>query len=234
MIDRVHREGPHMVKTNLPPSLTLTHEKIQNPITEHQLRPLNMNLISPKMAKPFQGLSICPRNRPIYWQYNLHVSQLVCCPFLPEEKFSLNQGYGISHQDAFEVSTWLSWSSDWYRPYAGHPQTCQIVPQIKRISGLVCDEYHLIFECQTLSQLRAKYCHLLTPHSSTLRQFMWQTDTQAVMLFVKEAFKILLSWSSRVRFLAVKGCLPPTLSIKFANCLVGCSGWIPVIRQVVQ
>ena len=39
---------------------------------------------------------------------------------------------------------------------------------------------------------------------------------------------------SRVHFLAVKGRLPPTLIIKFANCLIGCSGWIPVMRQVVQ
>ena len=33
--------------------------------------------------------------------------------------------------------------------------------------------------------------------------------------------------------LAVRGCLPPTLSIKFTNCLEGSSGWIPVTRQAV-
>ena len=56
---------------------------------------------------------------------------------------------------------------------------------LKCNSGLVCDEYHLIFECQTLSQLRAKYCHLFTPPSSIMHQFMWQTDIQAVRFFVR-------------------------------------------------
>ena len=148
-------------------------------------------LLRNKMAKPFQGLSICPRT-------GQSSGSMICMyhnwfTALPYQKKSF-----------LSIKVTASLTRTFLRFRCG----CHVLPIdtgrmlgiprdarlcLKCNSGLVCDEYHLIFECQTLSQLRAKYCHLFTPANSTMRQFMWQTDIQAVMLFVKEALKILLS-----------------------------------------
>ena len=64
---------------------------------------------------------------------------------------------------------------------------------LKCNTGLPCDEYHLVFECQALHQLRADYSHLFSGQADTMRQFLWQTDIKAVMLLVRKALACLLS-----------------------------------------
>ena len=193
---------------------------------------LLFSLLRSKMAKPFQGLSICleQANLLAVWSARITIDLL---PFPTRRKKFLSIKATAGCFWGFDVAVMVCLLIQAVC-FFGIPRNARL--WLKCNSGLVCDEYHLIFECQTLSQLRAKYCHLFTPPDSTVRQFMWQTDIQAVMLVVKEAFKILLSWFSRVHFLAVKGRLPPALCIKIANCLVcsGCTQSMPVIRQVVQ
>ena len=51
-------------------------------------------------------------------------------------------------------------------------------------SGAICDEYHLVFECPALADLRQEYSCLFGDHASTVLLFVWQEDTLRVMKFV--------------------------------------------------
>ena len=66
------------------------------------------------------------------------------------------------------------------------------VPRSRRFcnkchENCIGDEYHVIFECQALADLRQKYHHILNPSSRTMKQFFWQDDRLSVMCFIKEA-----------------------------------------------
>ena len=57
----------------------------------------------------------------------------------------------------------------------------------------VCDEYHLVFECTALQDVRARYSHIFSASAPTMRQFVWQKDIIPVMKFVRDGLAILLS-----------------------------------------
>ena len=65
-----------------------------------------------------------------------------------------------------------------------HDRICQ-----KCEGAVLGDERHLIFECQALGQLRARYAHLF--HAQTMLAFMWQEDVVSVARFIREALSIL-------------------------------------------
>jgi exonuclease III len=65
------------------------------------------------------------------------------------------------------------------------------VPRMQRIcpkctSGIVGDEWHMIFECSHLHDLRAQYSKLFTPHM-TMKEFFSQSDQHAIVRFVYHA-----------------------------------------------
>ena len=67
-----------------------------------------------------------------------------------------------------------------------------VVPRSRRFcnkchENCIGDEYHVIFECQALADLRQKYHHIFNPSSRTMKQFFWQDDRLSVMCFIKEA-----------------------------------------------
>ena len=60
-------------------------------------------------------------------------------------------------------------------------------------SSSICDELHVVFECQALQGIRQKYSHIFTGQTLTMRQFMWQKDLLSVMHYVRESLQLLLS-----------------------------------------
>ena len=68
------------------------------------------------------------------------------------------------------------------------------VPRHARVCHLcafldTCDEYHLVFDCGALADLRVRYAPLFTIGTLTMQEFMWQKDTKSVALFVFEALQ---------------------------------------------
>ena len=65
------------------------------------------------------------------------------------------------------------------------------------LSGSLCDEQHLVFECPALASLRHQYTCLFRPGTVTMQTFLWQKDIVLVAKFVFEAMAILTGnlWS---------------------------------------
>lgn len=59
--------------------------------------------------------------------------------------------------------------------------------------NVLCDEYHVIFECEALTALRVKFRQLFTLGTATMQTFMWQKDIRRVAQFVTEALDIVLA-----------------------------------------
>ena len=60
-------------------------------------------------------------------------------------------------------------------------------------SQMLCDEYHIIFECAALTELRIKYKCLFTLATQTMPSFMWQKNMLSVAKFVTEALNSVLN-----------------------------------------
>ena len=58
--------------------------------------------------------------------------------------------------------------------------------------GLLCDEFHVIFECAALTSLRQEFRSLFTLSTITMSTFMWQQDTHMVARFVTQALNLIL------------------------------------------
>ena len=75
------------------------------------------------------------------------------------------------------------------------------VPRDARVRHLCasldsCDEYHLVFDCDALADLRVRYALLFIIGTLTMQESMWQKDTKSVALFVFEALQRYASCSS--------------------------------------
>ena len=71
----------------------------------------------------------------------------------------------------------------------------QAVPRSQRLCtvcsmNVVCDEFHVVFECPALLAIRQKYSNLFSSNVVSLRQFIWQKDIVRVMLFVRDCLRI--------------------------------------------
>ena len=90
------------------------------------------------------------------------------------------------------------------------------------LSGSLCDEQHLVFDCPALASLRHQYTCLFRPGTVTMQTFLWQKDIVLVAKFVFEAMAILTGnlWSCMLG-----NCLGYSL-LKFRTCdLVISSAW---------
>ena len=65
-----------------------------------------------------------------------------------------------------------------------HARVCHLCASLD-----TCDEYHLVFDCGALADLRVRYAFLYTIGTLTMQEFMWQKDTKSVALFVHEALQ---------------------------------------------
>ena len=59
-------------------------------------------------------------------------------------------------------------------------------------TDLLCDEFHIVYECAALSALRVKYHCLFTLATQDMSLFMWQSDLVSVAKFVSEALHLVL------------------------------------------
>ena len=68
------------------------------------------------------------------------------------------------------------------------------VPRPQRLcsqcGSLFGDEFHLVFECPALANLRLQYQHLFAS-VATMRQFLWQQDLVGVVHYVNSALTLL-------------------------------------------
>ena len=76
----------------------------------------------------------------------------------------------------------------------------------------VCDEMHVVFECQALQSTREDYSHLFCGEGQTMLQFMWQPDLLSVASMVSDMLDFLLavdwcSWAWTLALLVLLDCL---------------------------
>lgn len=69
------------------------------------------------------------------------------------------------------------------------------IPRSQRVclacqSSSIGDEYHLVFECPALLEVRQTYAHLFIGHC-TMQSFIWQQDIIDVMKFLRTCFQLL-------------------------------------------
>jgi hypothetical protein len=58
-------------------------------------------------------------------------------------------------------------------------------------SQLVCDEFHVKFECTALAPIREQFSALFTSATQSMLGFMWQQDKYAVAVFVARCLRYL-------------------------------------------
>ena len=71
--------------------------------------------------------------------------------------------------------------------FLGVPRQARVCPLCSSLDP--CDEYHLVFDCSALADLRIRHGSLYTIGTLTMQRFMWQKDTKSVALFVFEALQ---------------------------------------------
>ena len=149
------------------------------------------HLLEDKLQVAFEGLDICPRTGSSHGHALCKYQNWFASPAF-ETRRLLSVNVGASLLRAFLRFRCgchgLPVDSGRFSGIQRSQRLC-----LKCNGGFCCDEYHVIFECQALQHLRAKYSHLFLGQASTMRQFMWQEDIKAVMLFVREALACLLS-----------------------------------------
>ena len=148
-------------------------------------------LLTSKLQAAFEGLDICPRTGPSQGQALCkYQNWFAAPPFDTRRLLSLNVRASL-------LRAFLRFRCGCHGLFVDSGRSSGVQRSqrlcLKCNSGLPCDEYHLVFECQALHQLRADYSHLFSGQADTMRQFLWQTDIKAVMLFVRKALACLLS-----------------------------------------
>eukprot|EP00884_Botryococcus_braunii_P011700 jgi/Botrbrau1/20530/Bobra.145_2s0079.1 len=61
--------------------------------------------------------------------------------------------------------------------------------------GMVGDEFHFLFICPLLEQIRSQFSHLFHPPVRSVTRFMWQRDGEGVARFVVNALKAYMNAS---------------------------------------
>jgi hypothetical protein len=62
---------------------------------------------------------------------------------------------------------------------------------LKCASQLVCDEFHVVFECTAFALIREQFSALFTSATQSMLGFMWQKDAYAVAVFVARCLRYL-------------------------------------------